>query len=939
MRLLLFLFTLLCFPTFLHAQLLHSFEHLTSNTGLRATEVYQVQSDNQGYLWFCTDRGVSRYNGEDFKQFTIHDGLTDHTVFACHEDHWNRMWFICFNGSLCYYDKDTIKPYKHNDVLIKELNGIFGTAIYVDTLQGVWLRTASGLYGIDSSGQVVYNSYDPPRKKDSICIELNARYPLPYLYRNSEYLPSKISYIDNQGNKWLIDGPDRDVTYLSGALEVAELNGEYFFSDGFDLYKLDSNRNIKFVEFLGKNTRSFWTDREGNFWFGVYNYGAYCFENGDIEQKPRVFLPGNSVSSIAQDYEGSYWFTTLDNGVYYLKNENVKTFRQTPDKGTQKIIDLVADSNSIWIVFDDYKIYNKIGNGELSAYMPSRQLGIPRIGDGVIYFLAFRTDESKRSNSFCVDTKTGDILRYDRRYYYSYRAEAMGENTLVDIGYNPKDGMYMKVYENQELVRTEPLADRFYSARFTNKESDSTLLAGGHEGVYRININQKTIDSIPLGIPKKFARVNDVLTFGQDLIVASHYYGLLVIKDGKSHRLSEAEGFLSNQVNDLLLVQDTLWVSTTNGLVRIKLTSDYLESHRWSDFTRSNGLLSNDCYKTAYYQGKIWIASGLGMSILKADWNKEEMVPPRLTLEGVRVNSKRYKTADLLDLGYQENNLRIDLEAIGFHNREDYKYYYRLNAADSNWEVSSQGKINLASLAPGEYLFEAYVNNGNRNSEGFVQLPIRIFPPFWKTGWFIILSFLILSSLTTAFFWYRFRVQQEAHKLEHSRKMAEAEKQMAEERLQIVNLENELLDSKVKWQQQRLVSRLMEGSAKNELFSQLKKELHALLVLDKRKRQSKTRELINLINQYGSSDATWKEFHDQFDQVHPGFYEKLAEISSELTTNDLRYCSLIRMNMNAKEIAGILNISPDTVRIARYRLKKKLGMPAEERLNSYLMRI
>ncbi|MDB9883315.1 hypothetical protein OAD66_09315, partial [Bacteroidia bacterium] len=60
-------------------------KHFTIEDGLPSNEVYFVHQDKSGYLWFCTDRGVSRYNGYEFTNFTTADGLTNNTVFKCFE--------------------------------------------------------------------------------------------------------------------------------------------------------------------------------------------------------------------------------------------------------------------------------------------------------------------------------------------------------------------------------------------------------------------------------------------------------------------------------------------------------------------------------------------------------------------------------------------------------------------------------------------------------------------------------------------------------------------------------------------------------------------------------------------------------------------------------------------------------------------------------------
>jgi DNA-binding CsgD family transcriptional regulator/uncharacterized membrane protein YciS (DUF1049 family) len=84
-------------------------------------------------------------------------------------------------------------------------------------------------------------------------------------------------------------------------------------------------------------------------------------------------------------------------------------------------------------------------------------------------------------------------------------------------------------------------------------------------------------------------------------------------------------------------------------------------------------------------------------------------------------------------------------------------------------------------------------------------------------------------------------------------------------------------------------------------------------------------------------ENAWNDFNAHFESVNRNFYNRLLERSPDISPNDLRLCALIRLNLSTKEMAAILNISPDSVKTARYRLRKKLAMPAEESLTNYIL--
>ena len=58
-----------------------------------------------------------------------------------------------------------------------------------------------------------------------------------------------------------------------------------------------------------------------------------------------------------------------------------------------------------------------------------------------------------------------------------------------------------------------------------------------------------------------------------------------------------------------------------------------------------------------------------------------------------------------------------------------------------------------------------------------------------------------------------------------------------------------------------------------------------------------------------------------------------------VSNNDLRLMSLLKMNLSSKEIANILNISIEGVKKARYRLRKKLNLSTEESLQELVIEL
>ena len=81
----LFYILLLVFSQYCSGQTTY-IKHYTTKDGLPSNTIYDIYHDEDGYIWFATSKGVSRYNGIKFENFTTTDGLPDNEVFQLRED-------------------------------------------------------------------------------------------------------------------------------------------------------------------------------------------------------------------------------------------------------------------------------------------------------------------------------------------------------------------------------------------------------------------------------------------------------------------------------------------------------------------------------------------------------------------------------------------------------------------------------------------------------------------------------------------------------------------------------------------------------------------------------------------------------------------------------------------------------------------------------------
>ncbi|MCX6305642.1 MAG: tetratricopeptide repeat protein [Bacteroidetes bacterium] len=82
--------------------------------------------------------------------------------------------------------------------------------------------------------------------------------------------------------------------------------------------------------------------------------------------------------------------------------------------------------------------------------------------------------------------------------------------------------------------------------------------------------------------------------------------------------------------------------------------------------------------------------------------------------------------------------------------------------------------------------------------------------------------------------------------------------------------------------------------------------------------------------QRDSGERTWDEFEMRFKQVHTGFYERLLKTFPELTSNELKLCALLRLNLSTKEICELTGQQHASLDVARSRLRKRLGITSSQ---------
>jgi tetratricopeptide (TPR) repeat protein len=143
----------------------------------------------------------------------------------------------------------------------------------------------------------------------------------------------------------------------------------------------------------------------------------------------------------------------------------------------------------------------------------------------------------------------------------------------------------------------------------------------------------------------------------------------------------------------------------------------------------------------------------------------------------------------------------------------------------------------------------------------------------------------------------------------------------------------ELEKTKLEERMQNYMQRVLE---KNTLVEKLEQQLATMNLQDSDAEARRSAQLNELRQMKILTEEDWRTFRQHFEQVYRGFMDRLAQQHPDLTKGEKRMFVLVKLNLSTSEIADILGISADSVKKARYRLRKKLQLSDDQPLNDFI---
>ncbi len=313
------------------------FATYSSDDGLAESVVLAVEQDRDGYLWFGTPDGVSRFDGVEFTNFDESHGLPSPVVRTLFEDSAGTLW-AGTDAGLASWRGDGWES-AHAGVLEHSVRGL------TEDGDGVlWAATYGGAARLDGDDVTVFTSADG-LAHDRVRAVLHDRQGRLWLgtYGGgvSRYEDGRFtSYGEGEG---LADAGVRALAEYGDGLILAGTNTGVFqwTGDGFAPFADAS-------ALAGSTIMTFLEDRRGRLWLGTRDRGACLADSGDCYSLDQG-LGDTSVNDLFEDREGNLWFATFGGGASRLTNESFLNFTTRTGLPYGSVQAFAEVAGEIWI--------------------------------------------------------------------------------------------------------------------------------------------------------------------------------------------------------------------------------------------------------------------------------------------------------------------------------------------------------------------------------------------------------------------------------------------------------------------------------------------------------------------------------------------------------------------------------------------------------------
>ncbi|MDY3783183.1 MAG: two-component regulator propeller domain-containing protein [Candidatus Cryptobacteroides sp.] len=734
------------------------FNEITVHDGLPQMSVRSIVQDKDGYIWFATRDGLSRYDGYRFKTYKEEDGEqsvsnNEVTSLICTSD--GTLWAGTAVGLNRYDSRSgTFTRY----LAPTQIPGEYIYRICEDRSGHIWVTTSGGFVRMDSStgiitkevksivGQIKYVAVTPDPDVIVVATSLDVfRYTISTdRFEQIDCVPSNLNiqtlFCDSRDNIWI------------GTAAA----GVWILSPDFSLLRhLDSSNSRLNNDFV----RCFCEDKKGRIVIGTFDgVNIYSPEDGSmlsykIGQNTNVdALSFFSVLYAYCDRDNTIWLSSYVGGVNYfnLDDDNFLYYEDpaVDGKTTLGIVSSIVRSNGgLWV--------GKEGGGLLRCDEKTgrwERVPLPSDKDGDVRS-SIVNSISSRGNDIIVGLNNGKMYRIDTRsrkvtQTYSIRTDQPIVETFIDAEGNIFVGTYLRnkgsdliVFGRDGKMQTsftdaatgEPASFTFVQSIIEGKDG-SVILGSSNNGICSYNLHscEFKFRSLKAISPDRPVKINHLVRDTDGNIWAgTRCSGLLKLDDNLTvtDRFTRQDGLPSDNICSIAQGSEgKLWVTTPYCVSSIDVRNRSIRT--WSA-PQVNEFSLKSCLAT---EDRIIFGADKGLVTLNPSRENNRYIARKPVVEILRNDS------EVLEFGFSS----LDYVSQGL-----IRFEYKLDGYDSDYisELPTRAGAVYKKLRPGKYEFRVKAFKGPEDEFGSEEtvLGIRIPRPWWQR-WWVILGVILLAA-------------------------------------------------------------------------------------------------------------------------------------------------------------------------------------------------
>ncbi|MBK9636524.1 MAG: histidine kinase [Bacteroidetes bacterium] len=713
----------------------------TTLDGLPSSQIYQVIEDKKGYLWFATDHGVARYNGYEFKVFSSGEGLSDNTVFKLFIDSKERMWMQTFSGQLFFMENEVVKPFAFNILAKKIVGNSIPLGFFVDSLENVYFScNYNGEYIIDKQG------------KEHLELKFIKSYPFNQIFvdeivegrlltsGNKLFIPSLPTYLYIRKFNGKYDSLFVDLKY-SGQLFAKYLrDGRMIISLSTFLFEYKNGKLYLLNQLSGAITYLY-EGKNNELWVSTYN-GLFKVSTKNWKIL-NGYLEKEFISSTVLDFESGLWVTTVNSGVFYFNDAGVNEYKLNPDS-MQEALCLTKGQNIIYVGF---------WNGVVAEFSTSACISKTQMKNEK-YVNAMFFDE--KENRLLISMEPPGYLSNGK--YHHFKSD--GTKSLKGDFIRLRNGEMLNASINGLYkIKDDSLflwASLKQRANCVNERPNGEFILGTNSGVYLLNEKGNILNLFHPVF--KDTRVDDIENKNDQYFFATRGKGLLIVVDDSVYKVDESDGLCSNIIHRITLGENSIWCASYNGASKVTIESFSPFRFSVSSIGYNEGLSDNEINDIAILNDTVWVATKKSILFFDGRSSFVNSTPPVFHFTSFKVNNVDVSLDEIGSLSHVANNISIGFEALSYKSYGKINYRYRLvNEADTFESVTSSRHVEFLSLKPGNYIFSVLVKNSSGTwTVEKKSLKFTILTPFWQQWWFRLS--LLLAIVLLAVYFMRLRI-------------------------------------------------------------------------------------------------------------------------------------------------------------------------------------